>query len=491
MAHQQQRAGKLAHQFLEQLQRVDVEVVGRLVHHQQVGGTREQSRQQQAVAFAAGQRRGRRAQLLRAEQEIPEVAGHVARLAVDDDVIAAVGDVFHHRALELQLRALLVVVGDLEPRAAPEHARCRLDLPQQQPDQRALAGAVRADDADAVAAHDRQIDVAQHRATAELHAGALGLEHLAAGLGRLLQRDVDAADALASQAVFLAQPVQRAHAALVARAPRLHALADPHLFLRQLLVEQRGVLRFGRELLRLLPRVGVVVAVPAGERAAIQLDDARRDAVDEGAVVADAQQRAGEAEQQLLQPLDRLDVEMVGGLVEQQHVRLDDQRAREQRPPPPAAGQRGVVRSAVEAEARQHLVHALHALPVLHVRRGGIERRGDDVAHAAAADVGDVLREQRDARARPQPDAALVRRRRAGDQPQQRGLALAVAADDADALAGLHRKAGGIQQRPGAEGERDLVEAEQHRARRSVARVALDPVLRLGVDVARLAPGRV
>ena len=38
---------------------------------------------------------------------------------------------------------------------------------------------------------------------------------------------------------------ERAHAAFVARAPRLDALADPHFLLRQQLVEQRVLLRLG------------------------------------------------------------------------------------------------------------------------------------------------------------------------------------------------------------------------------------------------------
>jgi hypothetical protein len=41
-----------------------------------------------------------------------------------------------------------------------------------------------------------------------------------------------------------------------------------------------------------------------------------------GAVVADRDEGAGEAAQPILQPLDRGDVEVVGRLVEQQHVRL-------------------------------------------------------------------------------------------------------------------------------------------------------------------------
>ena len=41
-------------------------------------------------------------------------------------------------------------------------------------------------------------------------------------------------------------------------------------------------------------------------------------------------QRAGEIEQEILQPVDRFDVEVVGGLVEQEDVRLAEERLREQ-----------------------------------------------------------------------------------------------------------------------------------------------------------------
>src|SRR5690606_22096002 len=57
VAHQQQRARVVGQQVLEQLQRLHVEVVGGLVHHQQVRGPREQLGQQQAVALPARQAR--------------------------------------------------------------------------------------------------------------------------------------------------------------------------------------------------------------------------------------------------------------------------------------------------------------------------------------------------------------------------------------------------------------------------------------------------
>ncbi len=59
MADQQQGAVEIQQQFFEQLQGLEVEVVGRLVQHQHVGRPGEQLGQQQAVALAAGQRADR------------------------------------------------------------------------------------------------------------------------------------------------------------------------------------------------------------------------------------------------------------------------------------------------------------------------------------------------------------------------------------------------------------------------------------------------
>ena len=55
MADQQQRAGIIGQHLLEQVQCLDVEIVGRLVEDQQVAGLCQDLRQQQPVALAAGQ----------------------------------------------------------------------------------------------------------------------------------------------------------------------------------------------------------------------------------------------------------------------------------------------------------------------------------------------------------------------------------------------------------------------------------------------------
>ena len=48
--------GEVQQRFLERAQRVDVEVVGRLVEQQQVGARLQQLRQMHAIALAARQR---------------------------------------------------------------------------------------------------------------------------------------------------------------------------------------------------------------------------------------------------------------------------------------------------------------------------------------------------------------------------------------------------------------------------------------------------
>ena len=55
VAHQQQRARIVLQRLLQQFERLDVEIVGGFVHHQHVRGSREEPRQQQAIALAARQ----------------------------------------------------------------------------------------------------------------------------------------------------------------------------------------------------------------------------------------------------------------------------------------------------------------------------------------------------------------------------------------------------------------------------------------------------
>ena len=111
---------------------------------------------------------------------------------------------------------------------------------------------------------------------------------------------------------------------------------------------------------RLLPPVGGVAAGIRGDPPGLELDDALRDTVQEAAVVGDDEVGALGAGQVLLEELHGLEVEVVGRLVEKEHVRGRQDRAGEHRPvllPAGQLGQRALEIRLLETEAGQRLVH--------------------------------------------------------------------------------------------------------------------------------------
>ena len=103
---------------------------------------------------------------------------------------------------------------------------------------------------------------------------------------------------------------------------------------------------------------------------------------EERAIVGDEEDRAAVFAQEFLEPADRVDVEMVGRLIEQQHVRLRDERFRQQRAPAPAARQLADLPVGGQAEPRDHELDllldppAVLALELLLQPRQGCERVG-------------------------------------------------------------------------------------------------------------------
>ena len=103
-----------------------------------------------------------------------------------------------------------------------------------------------------------------------------------------------------------------------------------------------------------------------------------------------------------------------------------------------------------------------HAVVVGVVLIGGFRQSlGHHVRDGQTAFLGDLLGQPRD----PQPlladHLALVRLEAALDQPEQRALALAVAAQQADAFAPLDLPVDAIQQPGSAEGQADVSEAQE------------------------------
>ncbi len=124
-------------------------------------------------------------------------------------------------------------------------------------------------------------------------------------------------------------------------------------------------------------QVGGVVAFVGVCLAAVELEDPLRDVVEEVAVVGHGQDGAGVGRQVALEPLHRLGVEVVGGLVEQQQVGLLQQQLAQRDPAPLATGQ--VVDEHVTGRTAQR-VHRLVESAV-EVPRSDVVEVGLQVAH--------------------------------------------------------------------------------------------------------------
>ena len=119
--------------------------------------------------------------------------------------------------------------------------------------------------------------------------------------------------------------------------------------------------------------VGVIAAVAAGF-AAIHLHDPAGHLVEHVAVVGDQHQGAAEALQIALQPLDAVGVEVVGGLIQQQHVGLGHQGGGQGQALAVAAGEfPHLALGVADAEPIEHLADLLLQVPGLALVHAGIE----------------------------------------------------------------------------------------------------------------------
>ncbi len=110
------------------------------------------------------------------------------------------------------------------------------------------------------------------------------------------------------------------------------------------------------EALLLLTEPGRIIALVGNAAAAIELENPARDIVEEVAVVGDDEDRARIIAQMAFEPGHRLGIEMVGRLVEEEELRLFEQKPAQRHPAPLAAGEffhHGIVGRAAQRVHRQ------------------------------------------------------------------------------------------------------------------------------------------
>ena len=167
------------------------------------------------------------------------------------------------------------------------------------------------------------------------------------------------------------------------------------------------------------------------------------------------------AREKILQPVDRIDVQMVCRLVEEQQIGLADQRARQQDAAAPAARESVDDDVALEIQSRQDQIHMMLAHPCLVFI--GVMRVPfrDNVEYRPVCRQGNVLLQARDPDPGLAPHGPCVGRNLAADDLQQRRLAGAVPADDGDPFARVDLQRDCIEQRQMPERDRDPVQRDQ------------------------------
>src|SRR4051794_27775699 len=287
---EQQRPRELRQRVLERLARVEVEVVGRLVEHEDVGAGLHQDRQRQALALAPAQPGDRLLGLLAAEQEAPEQrAGLVGR-----ELRRALAGLEHGPGRADRL-GVLGQVADLHVVAAPQLAAGQRGVADERVQQRRLARPVGPDERDVLAALEPELRVLEQdagRVRSDFDAAVDELEdHAPAALDRLEREGELALVArVALDAVDLRQLLDAILglarlAGLVAKAldEALHALDLPVLLVDRL--AQRDVARRGL----LAPRAPR--AREEARAAGLELEHARPHGLEEPAVVGDEDDR--------------------------------------------------------------------------------------------------------------------------------------------------------------------------------------------------------
>ncbi len=150
---------------------------------------------------------------------------------------------------------------------------------------------------------------------------------------------MDRTQLVAPRRPLLTHGRQRADAPLVTRSPGLHALTQPRFLVSQALVELVPPGCVVCQPLILFAEEGRVVFRPRGQPTAIDVDDSRRDPLEERTVVGDEHDGARILGEERLQPDDGIEIEVIRRLVEQQYVWLGHQYFRKQHPASPSAGE--------------------------------------------------------------------------------------------------------------------------------------------------------
>ena len=185
MRDDDERAGKRHQGFLDRFPCGDVEMVRRLIEHEEVRAREHELQEGQTRLLAARQVADAAEHLVAMEEEGAEI---LARLLLRDAELAV--QLADQGVLRVETLVLLREIADLHAAADLHAPRLRRQLAQEHAQERRLARAVRPDDGDAVALAHEERQMREHRARAKGEGHILQLRHALGALGGRMEGEV-------------------------------------------------------------------------------------------------------------------------------------------------------------------------------------------------------------------------------------------------------------------------------------------------------------
>ena len=461
MRDEQQRARPAIKQVFDRCEHIDVQIVSRFVEDEHVGFFQQDEHERQASLLPARQIAHRLVQIgIRETKPFEQLFGGLVAPVEHDGMSEASHDLAHAVvAVRSQLVEVLREHCELHGLADLHVSARRPQLLLDHVQQRGLACAVAAHDADAVAGADEPLDAVQHGVVAVAHRHVLHVDDLLAQTlhGHALELE------LVAQRRDVGDELLRCFdAELLLGRTRLRTTREPCELAAQLVLPTLLGHACHAVALDALHDVGREPAFERLDALVVHFPHARAGLVEEPAVVRYDEQGTltftPARLQMLCQPIDGTYIQMVRGLVEHEGVPVTHEQSRQIDTATLTARKRSDRRLPVDVshDTCDDATNARATCPFIF----------GQVTHDGPTDrivVGQFvdLRKHADGNVVGPDNASAVGFEQTTEQRQQRRLAVAIAADDADALAVVHAKRDFIEHRFRGEVDPDFLASKQ------------------------------